>query len=58
MCIRDSVRSVHDRATFPECVDHPAGQVGHHWVLVGGDPLHHVPLGTGDPGEVILQGKF
>ena len=43
---------------FQPYVDRPAGQVGHHGVLVGRDPLHLVPLGTGEPGVDIVHGKF
>ena len=35
------------------------GQVGHHGVLVGGDPLHLVLLGSGvEPGVDIVHEKF
>ena len=35
------------------------GQVGHHGVLVGGDPLHLVLLGIGvEPGVDIVHEKF
>ena len=35
------------------------GQVGHHGVLVGGDPLHLVLLGIGvEPGVDIVHENF
>ena len=59
----------HDRTPGPDRGGQPSrnfsnvgfadGQVGHHGVLVGGDPLHLVRLGIGvEPGVDIVHEKF